>query len=116
MEDLQSALQSILSDPAQMAQIRSMAAAMGLQPPDPGQAAEAASPGADPAPPLQADSGMLQLLGQLGQVRGAEERILSALQSGAAPGTRQRLDRAVRAARLSRLAGLLLRQAGAGHV
>ena len=124
MEDLQAALQKVLSDPGQMEQIFAMANALGLAPPD---------PGGQPANPLSPEKGsseggnaeqagenaqaidpaLLRLIGGLGDALGPEIRVLNALRPVLSdPG---KVDRALRAARLSRLAGQLLRR-GPEHV
>lgn len=110
MEDLQSALQSILSDPEQMARIQEIAGSLGLNPPEPPTSA---------APPQESqlpDGQLLALMQQLGGIHGTEERIFSALRPTLSPQGQQRVDRALRAAKLSRLAGTLLKNTGASHV
>lgn len=105
MEDLQAAIQGVLSDPAQMAQLQAMAQALGMQG---GQ--DAAS-----APPPEAPDGqVLALMGRLSQMHGSEERVFSALRPTLSEQGQHKVDRALRAARLSRLAGLLL--SGGSHV
>ena len=171
MEDLQEALQSILSDPEQMARVAALAESLGLKPPD-GEAtgngqqatgetggstagAAAASPacrGGGPAsrpvegfrPPEAPYPGeaspschserseesvfssfpsfgaagmdLAGLLSRLSAMKGSEDRVLSALRSALDPGGQARVDRALRAARLSRLAGSLLKQGRAERV
>lgn len=108
MEDLQAAIQSVLSDPAQMAQLQAMAQALGMQ-----SAQDAAS-----APPTEApeapDGQVLALMGRLSQMHGSEERVFSALKPSLSEQGQRKADRALRAARLARLAGLLLN--GGSHV
>ncbi len=105
MEDLQSAIQGVLSDPEQMAQLQAMAQALGLQ----------QEPTAPQAPASDAPDGqVLALMGQLSQMHGSEEAVFSALRPTLSAQGQKKADRALRAARLSRLAGLLLR--GGSHV
>ena len=114
MEDLQSVLQSVLADPVQMEQIRSIAASLGLPPPGQGpgpnegaSAPQEASPeqtGAMPGPPA------------LSGARGLEERVFLALRPGLSAAGQARVDRALRAARLSRMAGVILKQQGQANV
>lgn len=105
MEDLQAAIQGVLSDPAQMAQLQAMAQALGMQ----------GGQDAAPAPPTEAPDGqVLALMGRLSQMHGSEERVFSALRPTLSEQGQRKVDRALRAARLSRLAGLLL--SGGSHV
>ena len=109
MEDLQAAIQGVLSDPAQMAQLQAMAQALGMQG---GQDAASAPP---PEPPPEAPDGqVLALMGRLSLMHGSEERVFSALRPTLSEQGQRKVDRALRAARLSRLAGLLLN--GGSHV
>lgn len=117
MEDLQNTIQAILSDPAQMAQLQQMAAALGLQPEpetDPPQEAGAAQPA--PNGKTVADGRIAAMMARLGTMTGSEERVFSALRSGLSEGGRRKADRALTAARLSRLAGMLLASGHGTHV
>ena len=138
MEDLQSALQGILSDPEQMARVAALAESLGLKPPDappegegpqggaapqppsaaPKNAAEAPEPGAHSAAlPFGLDAAELPaLLSGLASMNGAEDRVLGALRASLSPASQPRIDKALRAAKLSRLAGRLLRERGEGRV
>ena len=121
MEDLQGALQSILSDPEQMEQIMAMANALGLRPPvssaegrEQGGAPPAAeTQGGNPSGGAPIDPAVLRLLGGIGDLHGPEAGVLNALRPVLSDPSR--VDRALRAARLSRLAGQLLRER-TGHV
>ena len=108
MEDIQTAIQSILSDPAQMEQISAMANALGLSPP--GNSSEEALPDMDKVPSV--DPKLLRLLNGIGQQHGPEEEVLSALRQVLSEPGQERIDRALRAARLSRAAGTLLKREG----
>ncbi len=179
MEDLQAALQSILSDPAQMARVTALAESLGLKPPEEGYEAtgnrqqatgdggreatgnrqqatgdggrEASGnrqqatgdggrggpqphvgAGALDGPPLQAagepqdgpvgaassafplpglDGPELgRLMGLLSASSGSEDRLLNALRPALDPAGQARVDRALRAAKLSRLAGSFFKQ------
>ncbi len=106
MEDLQQLLQNVLQDPAQMEQVAAVARSLGLQPPeDPPQSPDRAGT-SSPLPDPAAAAG---LIGKLGALRGNEGRVFAALKSSVSPGGRGKLDRAVRAAALSRLLGAYLR-------
>ena len=121
MEDLQGALQSILSDPEQMARVASLAESLGLKPPEPagtpldahsGQSEESVSPSFPGLDGL--DLG--KLMGQLSALNGAEDRVLGALRPTLSQSGQGKVDRALRAAKLSRLAGQFLTQGRNGHV
>lgn len=143
MEDLQAALQSVLSDPAQLAQIAALAESLGLKQPEtpphapaseprhsersgesappsrPSEQSEESVPPAAPAfrglPGLEGlDLG--RLLSGLSAVRGTEDRVLGALRPSLAPSGQVKADRALRAAKLARLAGQLLNSRRDGHV
>lgn len=108
MEDLQAAIQGVLSDPEQMAQLQAMAQALGIQ------SGQEAAPAPPTEPPPPADGQVLALMGRLSQMHGSEERVFSALRPTLSEQGQRKADRALRAARLSRLAGLLLN--GGSHV
>ena len=154
MEDLQATLQSVLSDPAQMAQIAALAESLGLKPPEqqatgdaPARSGEHCSPrGTRPEeatgngqqakdrpagaaigrPPEAAASPMPipnlegldlgKLMAGLSAMQGREDRVLGALRPSLGPSGQARTDRALRAAKLARLAGQLLRRGREGHV
>ncbi len=141
MEDLQAALQSVLSDPAQMAQIAALAESLGLKQPEAqpgasephpsergedsasrprpsGRSEEAAPPAAPVFRGLPGIEGLdlSRLMAGLSAVQGREDQILGALRSSLAPSGQAKADRAVRAAKLARLAGQLLRRGRKGHV
>ena len=115
---LEQKISAVLQDPAQMQQIFAIAQALGLSPPNaPAAAPEpppAASAPATQAPaPSQAESSVTDTLGELLQKAGKldrrQENLLNALKPFLKPGRREKIDRAMQAARLSRLAGAALR-------
>ena len=122
MEDLQTTLQSILSDPEQMARISAMAGSLGLKPPE----AESAAPGPNQinSPPNRETGNELPELGldlgsiltQFSAASGGEARVLAALRPALSETGQGRIDRALRAAKLSRLAGQFLRSRREGNV
>ena len=144
MEDLQSTLQSILSDPEQMARVTALAESLGLKPPDPdsAQGEEAATPGifgptggrqAAACDPTEGDEAKTDprlfasqlggdgidlpgLMARLASLNGAEDRVLNALRPSLSREGQGRVDRALRAAKLSRLTGELLKSGGKGRV
>ena len=161
MEDLQSTLQSILSDPAQMARVAALAESLGLKPPDAGADGSAESSRNRPpeaageetrstksepfiettgafgqaeqsgetafrrgeeavrsAAPSFAPAGidLGSLMSRLSALNGAEDRVLNALRPVLSPEGQGRVDRALRAAKLSRLAGRFLEVGSARRV
>ena len=126
MEDLQSALQGILSDPEQMARVAALAESLGLKPPDvqtngetpgPNQAAEAfpnchSERSEESVPPssFAGNDGINigEVMNLLSASSGSEARLLTTLRPTLGPEGQSRVDRALRAAKLSRLAGALL--------
>ena len=132
MEDLQDALQSILSDPEQMARVAALAESLGLNPPN-GEAtgnrqratgeerdsyvgAVIGRPPEAEAPETRNDLNLEKAMGILSASSGGEARVLSALRPTLGPEGQSRVDRALRAAKLSRLAGALLTRGRRAHV
>ncbi len=115
MEDLQSILQSVLSDPAQMAQVASLAQSLGLGSPPNGESpASDGTQASSPAPDLGA---LTQLAGAAAALQGAEDEVFRALRPSLSQKGQAKLDRASRAAKLSRLLGRCLRgKDGDGNV
>jgi len=112
MEELQQLLQGVLSDPAQMAQIASLAQSLGLdQPPaavsEQTQTREqqTAAPGLDPG-------ALKQLSALMNAMQGPEHPVFSALRPTLSQQGRKKLDRAGRAAKLSRLLSRYIRGKG----
>ena len=113
MDDLEQKIQSVLSDPAQMAQVLEMAKSLGITLPaasappaaasEPSAQAEAApqpeppKPGPPPMPP---GGGLAQ----------RQEALLRALEPFLRPARREKIERALQIARLSGLAGGALRK------
>lgn len=101
MDDLQSALQQLLADPQQLAELASMASALGLHPPEggpppqpppkPEKPEEPKQPGNQPRPPMPPGD--------------RREKLLLALRPFLKPERQEKLDRALRIAQLTQLAG-----------
>ena len=103
MDDLQSALQQLLADPQQLAELASMASALGLHPPEGGpppqpppkpddQKRPDAPPRPEgPRPPMPPGD--------------RREKLLMALRPVLKPERQEKLDRALRIAQLTQLAG-----------
>lgn len=138
MDDLQSTLQSILSDPEQMRRIAAMAESLGLKPPEgetfPGPSAQGeASASGDSARGEESASSprhsahgeesvplglpdLSALMNGLSAVQGTEDRVFSALRPSLSPAGQGKADRAVRAAKLARLASRFLTRQRNGRV
>lgn len=82
MEELEQKIQSVLNDPEQMAQIMSMAQSLG----------------AVPEQPAPVSGG------------GREEKLLNALKPFVRPDKREKIDRAMQIAQLSKLAGMTMKR------
>ena len=113
-ENLEEKLSQVLNDPNSMAQLMSFAQSLGMGPPDapppPGP-----PPGPSPGPPPGDDAfvrGILQLVRQANQKDGPQEALLAALKPYLRPERREKLDRAMRIARISQIAGGALKQHG----
>lgn len=125
MEDLQDALQSILSDPEQMARVAALAESLGLKPPDAQPNGEASQNCHSEQSEESVLSSLLsdkngfnleKAMSLLSASSGGETRVLAALRPTLSPEGQTRVDRALRAAKLSRLAGALLTQRRGEHV
>ena len=117
MEDLQGALHSILSDPEQLARVAALAESLGLKPPEDSDVGAAIGrPHEAEAYEPRDDLNLENVMSLLSASSGGEERVLAALRPALAPAGQSRVDRALRAAKLSRLAGALLRRRGSEHV
>ena len=113
--DLSAALESVLSDPAQMEKLTEMA--KGLL----GQAgqAPAQTPAAETAaPPTAADSRLLAALGKAfagGGERSRSTALLVAMRPYMKPEKQEKLDRAMQIARMVHIAGAVAKEYGDGH-
>ena len=118
MAEFEDKLNSILSNPALMSQIMSMAGSLGQSapapapppqspppPPRPGDPAGAVLPGLDPG----AMQGMMQLLRST-QLGAREQNLLRALEGYLPPDRLQKLTRAMQASRIARYASGALSQ------
>ena len=109
------AVSAMLQDPEQLQKIFALAQSLGFSPP----AAQEAPPpppepaAAPPAPAMQPPDERQQALGELLQKAGKldrrQENLLNALKPFLKPERREKIDRAMQAARISRLAGAALR-------
>ena len=112
---LEQAIGAVLQDPQQLQKIFALAQSLGLSPPE----APAAPPPPEPPKPAAAasaeqapedrGSALRTLLQQAGKLDRRQENLLNALKPFLKPERREKVDRAMQAARISRLAGAALR-------
>ena len=100
MDDLQSALQQLLADPQQLAELASMASALGLHPPEGGP-----PPQPPPKPPEPEDQKRPERPRPPMPPGDRREKLLMALRPFLKPERQEKLDRALRIAQLTQLAG-----------
>ena len=118
MEGLEERIQAVLRDPQQMQEIFSIAKSMGLELPAPENDPERPETDGGETPPVQPEAGSVlaqpvaELLTQAGKLEKKQENLLNALKPFLKPGRREKIDRAMQAARLSHLAGYALRSRG----
>ena len=106
-EGLEEKLNQILNDPNSMAQILSMAQSFGMT-----EAAPEVTAAPSSMPDEAALLSMLQMFRQAQQTDNRDDALLCALKPYLAPGRREKLDRAMQLAKLSRLANMALRNSG----
>ena len=108
MEDLESTISQILGNPESMSQILSLAKSFGISPPEERQ--ETPQPPQAMQPPVDSVlPAMAELIRQAGSVDPREVQLLNALKPYCSEDRCRRIDRALRAARLSQIAGAALR-------
>lgn len=108
MEDLESTISQILGNPESMSQILSLAKSFGISPPEERQ--ETPQPPQAMQPPVDsALPAMAELIRQAGSVDPREVQLLNALKPYCSEDRCRRIDRALRAARLSQIAEAALR-------
>lgn len=109
---LEQAIGAVLQDPQQLQKIFALAQSLGLSPPE----VPAAPPPPEPPKPTAAatsaeqapedrGSALRTLLQQAGKLDRRQENLLNALKPFLKPERREKVDRAMQAARISRLAG-----------
>ena len=109
MSELEDQLNSILSDPAQMEKIAGLARSLM------GGEQEEAAPPAAPLGELGLDAGFLQKLGRAmksGGDGGREQALLRAMEPYLSDKRRGKLDRAMKLARVARIARLMMGEGG----
>ena len=109
-QPLEQAIGAILQDPEQMQSLLAFARSLGISPPEapPKQTAPPPPPPKESAPVSSSDA-LGELLQKAGQLDKRQENLLNALKPLLKPERREKIDRAMQAARLSRLAGAALR-------
>lgn len=109
-QPLEQAIGAILQDPEQMKSILAFARSLGISPPEAPEA-QAPPPPPPPAqtPPVSSNEALGELLQKAGKLDKRQENLLNALKPFLKPERREKIDRAMQAARLSRLAGAALR-------
>ncbi len=106
-EGLEEKLNQILNDPNSMAQILSMAQSFGMTETAPEPTAAPSS-----MPDEAALLGMLQMFRQAQQSDSRDDALLCALKPYLAPERREKLDRAMQLAKLSRIASMAMKNTG----
>ena len=119
---LEQQIGAILQDPQQLQKVFALAQSLGLSPPQSSPPEPHAEPSPAPAappsfsqsaPPQSTVSDALSdLLQKAGQLDRRQENLLNALKPFLRPDRREKIDRAMQAARISRLAGAALRSRG----
>ncbi len=106
MEDLESKISDILSDPDAMAGILSMAKSLGLG------ASESSETPPDPEPDNGLPDMVTGLLSAASHFNGKQTALLQALRPFLKESRRNKIDRAIQAARISRIAGYAIQNLG----
>ena len=110
MDELERALRAVLSDPGQMEQLRSLAGALGLSPPEEAQPVPEAPAAPPPAPVFAAPpEPAAALLRQAGRMDKRQENLLLAIKPFLRKDRQEKVERALHAARLASLASLALK-------
>ena len=109
MEDLESTISQILGNPESMSQILSLAKSFGISPPEERQETPQQPQAMQPPPVDSTLPAMAELIRQAGSVDPREVQLLNALKPYCSEDRCRRIDRALRAARLSQIAGAALR-------
>ena len=109
-QPLEQAIGAILQDPEQMQSILAFAKSLGISPPEapPTQTAPPPPPPTQ-TQPVSSNEALGELLQKAGKLDKRQENLLNALKPFLKPERREKIDRAMQAARLSRLAGAALR-------
>ncbi len=109
MSELEDRISRVLNDPEAMAGILDLAKSLGASPQS---GAESSGPAEDGGSAASLSFPASELLRAAGQLDGREAALFQALGPFIRPDRREKLDRAVRAARISRIAGAAIRGLG----
>lgn len=114
MDELQQRIESVLNDPQQMKELLSLARSLGAELPEELQESAAQPETESPQEPMKGLGALMSqplgaLLQSAGKLEQKQEALLNALRPFLKPNRREKLDRAIRAARLSQLAGRALK-------
>lgn len=119
MEDLESKISQILSDPSALSNIMSMAKGLGLTPPATASQPDADEPEIPPPRSNEADPptddlpfSVVKFLSEAGNLDGKQAALFNALKPFLKPDRREKIDRAVKAARISHMAGYAIKNLG----
>ncbi len=117
--ELGARLEAILSDPGQMEKLTEMAKSLFSQQPEQAPSSEAPpSDGAGKDPLPAGDARFISALGKAFSGGGEKSRstaLLLAMRPYMRPEKQEKLDRAMRIARMANIAGAVMRQYGDGH-
>ena len=110
-QPLEQAIGAILQDPAQLQSLLAFAGSLGISPPEapPAKAAPPPQPQTQAPAVSSSNEALGELLQKAGKLDKRQENLLNALKPFLKPERREKIDRAMQAARLSRLAGAALR-------
>lgn len=108
-QPLEQAIGAILQDPEQMQSILAFAKSLGLSPPEAPPKPEPPPPPPKQEAPVSSNEALGELLQKAGKLDKRQENLLNALKPFLRPERREKIDRAMQAARLSRLAGAAFR-------
>ncbi len=114
MDELQQRIESVLNDPQQMKELLALARSLGAELPEELQEAAEQPETESPQEPTKGLGALMSqplgaLLQSAGKLEQKQEALLNALRPFLKPNRREKLDRAIRAARLSQLAGRALK-------
>lgn len=119
MEDFKNKINQILEDPNALDNIVSMAKNLGFLSPSPDQAedhtAQQYSHGESSSAPIMPGLDefplpMMELLSEFGKIDGKQTALFNAIKPFIRPGRRDKIDRAIKAAQISHMAGYAIKK------
>ena len=112
MSDFEDKINAVLSDPAQMESISRLASQLM------GQGSDAAAAETELSAPPAIDTAMFSRLGQLFAASGGGDSdktaLLKAMSAYLSPGRREKMEKAIKFARMAKIAGAALKEYGGG--